>query len=505
MAKRYQKVLVTTWMGETVRDASDAARVLFLYLLTGPETTLLTGIVPASIGTIAHRLRWSEDKVRATMAELVADGSVVHDEDAGVTWLSNAIEHNPPINPSIVRSWEGKWNEVPKCPLKVAAYQVLRSWCAEKGAPWLAAFDAGCKAPKLSARGPSSPQKPAAAHNAGHDAGHHGHHHDGHHDGHGVPHQYQEQYQEQKTLPPTPPGGGMRGRACESAHEDAPATSPSARVLATVVSEVPPSRTPPAPVEVAPSLPTAPSAPPSAATGASSAPDAEDDDQPPPAQRVPSTPRPEPVAVAAPAPAPAPVAPPAAARPSAPVAAAPTLPLDLPTPPAPPLAKGRRTRATPEAVEADVLAVFEHWRETVWKSRAVLNDARRTRIASRLAEGFTVADLKRAADGATRDDWLMGRAEGVRAGGHRDVETVYRDAAQVERLMQLAPKAPPAPPSPVVRLPPPLPPHLAARAARPVPSLADFLAHGMQAPPAPRPTAAQIDAALAAQENSHAC
>ncbi len=67
------------------------------------------------------------------------------------------------------------------------------------------------------------------------------------------------------------------------------------------------------------------------------------------------------------------------------------------------------------------------------------------RLAARLAEGFTVADLKRAADGATRDDWLMGRAQGVRAGGHRDVETVYRDAAQVERLMALAPVPRPAP------------------------------------------------------------
>src|SRR5574343_150218 len=160
-----------------------------------------------------------------------------------------------------------------------------------------------------------------------------------------------------------------------------------------------------------------------------------------------------------------------------------------PWPPPPPLAKGRRTKVAPEAAEADVLAVFEHWRETVWKSRAVLNDARRSRLASRLAEGFTVADLKRAADGATRDDWLMGRAEGVRAGGHRDVETVYRAAAQVERLMQLAPAPrPPAPvpapdAPPVPKLPPPLPPHLATRAAAiPVPSLADLLAHGLQAP-----------------------
>ena len=424
MAKRYQKVLVTTWIGETIRDASDAARVLFFYLLTGPETTLLTGIVPASIGTIAHRLRWSEDKVRATMAELVADGSVVHDEDAGVTWLSNAIEHNPPINPSIVRSWEGKWNEVPKCPLKVAAYQVLRSWCTEKGGPWLVAFDAGCKAPKLSARGPASPKKPAAFHNAGHDAGHDAGHHDHHHAGHGVPHQKQYQEQKQKQNPGESACAGAPAPA--RAYDKSPDTSPSGRVVAEVVStEPPPSHLPPVPVEVAPSAVPATVPPSSHATGPLAAFDAEDDDQPPPAQRCPSTPRPGASAAVAPA-APAEAAP--AVTPAPPVAA-PSEQLAL-VPPA-------------EAPAVDpVVAVFNHWRETVWKGRAVLNDRRRSRIAARIAEGYSVDDLKRVADGVLRDDWLMGRADGARSEGWRDVETVFRDAAQVERLIQLA-AAPP--------------------------------------------------------------
>lgn len=299
----------------------------------------------------------------------------------------------------------------------------------------------------------------------------------------------------------------MRVRTHESAHEAAPITSPSGRVVAEVVStEPPPSRTPPAPVEVAPSYPTPASAPSCPVAGSSSATDAEDDDQPPPAQRVPSTPRPEPVAAVAPVEAPAPVASAPVAPTPAPVAAPSGQVSLLDAEPAPVV--GRRRKSAPVADEADVAVVFDHWRETVWKSRAILNDPRRTRIAARLAEGFSVADLKRAADGATRDDWLMGRADGVRAGGHRDVETVFRDAAQVERLMQLAPAprpvTPPAPP--VLRQPPPLPPHLAARAARmPVPTLADFLERGFVAPPSPRMTAAQIDAALAAKETAHAC
>ncbi len=153
-----------------------------------------------------------------------------------------------------------------------------------------------------------------------------------------------------------------------------------------------------------------------------------------------------------------------------------------------------------------MLAVFECWRETVWKGRAVLNAARRARIASRLAEGFSVDDLKDAARGALKDDWLMGRKEGARPGGYRDIETVFRDAAQVERLMRLAPR--PIPP------PAPLPP-IAPRALPPGVGVTptclphEWLTKGATLAPRPRRvTAAEIDAALAAMpprpETTHA-
>jgi hypothetical protein len=466
MAKRYQKVLVTTWIGETIRDASDAARVLFFYLLSGPETTLLTGLVPVNVGTIANRLRWPDVKVREAFAELDADGAVAFDDGAGVAWLPNAIEHNPPMNPNVVRSWERAWDEVPKCPLKVTAYQSLRRWCEGKGASWLVAFDAACRAPRLSGRNQTGPQKPASGNYYGNPSA----------NGIGNPSPNQKQYQEQKqqqNQETQNAGAGAPAYACT--HEGSPDTSPAGHVVAEVVStEPPPSRTPPAPVEVVTSSRTAPSCPVVAPLAASAA---EDDDEPPPAQRVPSTPRPGASVQAA-----SPVAP---ATPSAPVVAAPpveapVVPVAAPSAPTAPT----RGKAKPSAADADIVAVFEHWRDIVWKGRAVLNDQRRARIAARLAEGFTVDDLKRAVDGASKDDWLMGRDEKARQGGWRDVETVFRHAGQVERLMLLAPAprvaAPPAP-APTPKRPPPLPPHLAGRPA-PVMDLATFLARGLTAP-----------------------
>lgn len=123
----------------------------------------------------------------------------------------------------------------------------------------------------------------------------------------------------------------------------------------------------------------------------------------------------------------------------------------------------------PDPTEAAVTDVLAHWQACSGMRGASVEGPkarkRRTRIRQRLAEGFSVAQLKRAADGMLRDPWLMGTDPKSKPGGYRDVETVYRDAGQVERLIALADGAPVASgalPAPVfepprVRVLPPLP------------------------------------------------
>ena len=129
----------------------------------------------------------------------------------------------------------------------------------------------------------------------------------------------------------------------------------------------------------------------------------------------------------------------------------------------------------------------DHWRETVWKSRAILNDLRRTCIAARLAEGLTVADLKRAADGATRDDWLMGRAEGVRsvatATGDRVPRRRAGRAPDAASPRHLAPSH--RPPLPVLRQPHRCPCTCCPRRPDARAHLADPLERGFSAPSRP--------------------
>ena len=83
-----------------------------------------------------------------------------------------------------------------------------------------------------------------------------------------------------------------------------------------------------------------------------------------------------------------------------------------------------------------IRAVFECWQMAHGKQRSKLDAKRSARIKARLGEGFTVQQLCGALRGAKKDPFLMGldpRATRAFDG----IETLLRDAAQVERLLTL--------------------------------------------------------------------
>ncbi|MFA4900888.1 MAG: hypothetical protein WC563_15325 [Brevundimonas sp.] len=101
------------------------------------------------------------------------------------------------------------------------------------------------------------------------------------------------------------------------------------------------------------------------------------------------------------------------------------------------LQSGPPTTTTEATPVSPVDEVFLHWQKTL-KPGAKKTAGRLTRIRARLAEGFTGEQLRLAVTGSLEDDWLMGRTPGSRKGGYKDIDTVLRDAAQVERLIDLA-------------------------------------------------------------------
>lgn len=81
--------------------------------------------------------------------------------------------------------------------------------------------------------------------------------------------------------------------------------------------------------------------------------------------------------------------------------------------------------APKSAPRAIINEVFGYWAEKL-HPKAKLGKARERVIAGRLAEGFTVDELKRAIDGIASSDWHKKE-------GHTDLTLILRDEAHVEK------------------------------------------------------------------------
>lgn len=85
---------------------------------------------------------------------------------------------------------------------------------------------------------------------------------------------------------------------------------------------------------------------------------------------------------------------------------------------------------------ADCRAVFDFWQLEHGHTKAIFDPKRESRIRSRLREGFTVERLCVAIRNAKNDPHLMGQTD-RNTTVYDGLETLLRDAAQVERLEAL--------------------------------------------------------------------
>ena len=98
--------------------------------------------------------------------------------------------------------------------------------------------------------------------------------------------------------------------------------------------------------------------------------------------------------------------------------------------------KEKEKKSSPSDIDPPSL-VFNAWKSTLDHPKAVLDKKRRARIAARLSEGFSADDLVKAIHGVTQSPWHLGQdpANSTRYDG---IETIFRDAAQVEKFIALA-------------------------------------------------------------------
>ena len=186
---RYRQISIEMYADDRFKALSPpqpSGQSLWIYLLTGPFSTLIPGICVGGEAGIAERLGWSVRAFRRCFAEIATRGMARADWSGPLVFLPNALRHNPPQSPSVITGWRQAWAEVPACELKRAAAAHIRGVLAEHGEPWATAFD------RVIVRWPdrqigTSQGGPQAVDQAGPQVG---------------PHQEQDQDQEQD-LPPT--------------------------------------------------------------------------------------------------------------------------------------------------------------------------------------------------------------------------------------------------------------------------------------------------------------
>lgn len=88
------------------------------------------------------------------------------------------------------------------------------------------------------------------------------------------------------------------------------------------------------------------------------------------------------------------------------------------------------------ATAGDEWVVFEYWQKTLGQEAAKFDKARKGKIKARLAEGYTVEQLKQAVDGCRVSDYHMGINEDGKR--YDNIGLIFRDGEKVEQFIGYA-------------------------------------------------------------------
>lgn len=134
------------WNDEKFKLLSRAqpnAQTLWLFLLTGPHTTIVPGLFQAGEAQLAERLEWHLTAFRRCFAEIVDQGMVIADWPSHLVWLPNGLEYGRPDNQNQTKGWAYALDELPECHLKTVAVRAIKEFLKPLSKPLLEAFEKG--------------------------------------------------------------------------------------------------------------------------------------------------------------------------------------------------------------------------------------------------------------------------------------------------------------------------------------------------------------------------
>ncbi len=128
---RYKKIDVRIWNDAKFNALSSDARLIFLFMLTAPQTTMV-GAVPVDKHTVSRILKFDDIRYGIGYKQLSEYGMLEYDE-AGIYWIKNFLKYNPPENPKVVISWSSLLDLFPECPLLIKIAKSVLKACETRG------------------------------------------------------------------------------------------------------------------------------------------------------------------------------------------------------------------------------------------------------------------------------------------------------------------------------------------------------------------------------------
>lgn len=138
---RYRKISIGIWGDKrfcALSRPQPNAQTLWFYLLTGPHTVALPGLIHSGESALAESIGWTLPAFRRAFGELhraeLLEWCPVH----RLIWLKNALRHNPPESINVVKSWRVSFDEAPDCLVKQQASGQILDFLAQGFAQGLA-------------------------------------------------------------------------------------------------------------------------------------------------------------------------------------------------------------------------------------------------------------------------------------------------------------------------------------------------------------------------------
>jgi hypothetical protein len=105
---------------------------------------------------MAEDLDWDLEAFDKAFQEVFQLGMAKADWKSKLVWIPNAIKHNRPESPNVVKSWSNQWDLLPECDLKWEVYEALKSSVGTLGEAYAKAFDEALPKPSRKAFGKAS-------------------------------------------------------------------------------------------------------------------------------------------------------------------------------------------------------------------------------------------------------------------------------------------------------------------------------------------------------------